>query len=413
MAMYVAVWPESLDMTGFTFIDLFCGAGGCSLGFIEAGFEGVFAADHDKNAVQTYQLNLGDHVQCIDITDQISLPYADVIVGGPPCQGFSSAGLRRLHDHRNALIRVFAQLVARIKPKAFVFENVEGFLTIENGSLLFDLLDPLIASGYRIHLRKLNAANYGVPQNRKRIVVIGGLGWDPTFPEPTHHAFGAPGVAKAFHHLPPCPTLADALEGLSQPALVPPGKPQGHVAREISLLDRQRIELLQPGQSMKDLPSSLWHESYRRRAFRRVRDGTPSERRGGAPFGLRRLRADQPASTITSGALTEFVHPSEHRFLTLRECARIQSFPDQFVFVGSNTACMLQIANAVPPLLSRIIAMSLLRDLQVGRYLEVISQGALISFVPTIADGMSPVLQRVDMMIRNRYALQEQLSLWP
>ncbi|WP_076798235.1 DNA cytosine methyltransferase [Chloroflexus islandicus] len=404
-------------MSGFTFVDLFCGAGGFSLGFIETGFTCVLAADHDQYAVRTYQLNLGNHVHCFNITNQTDLPYADVVIGGPPCQGFSSAGLRRLHDQRNSLIRVFANLVANIKPKAFVFENVEGFLTIDNGSLLLDLLDPLIEAGYRVHVRKVNAANYGVPQNRKRIIVIGGFGWDPTFPLPTHQAFGAPGAANACRHLPLCPTLADALADLPPPALIPPGEPQGYVVRELSPLDQQRITLLQPGQSMKDLPVSLWHESYRRRAFRRVRDGMPSERRGGAPFGLRRLRLDQPASTITSGALTEFVHPVEHRFLTLRECARIQSFPDHFVFVGSNHSCILQIANAVPSLLSKIVASTLWQDLQAGRHLQTISSGALLSFVPTVASGMSPVLQRVDMLVRNRYLqshrVQEQLSLWP
>ncbi len=308
-------------------------------------------------------------------------------------------------------------MVATIKPKAFVFENVEGFLTIDNGSLLLDLLDLLIEAGYRIHVRKVNAAHYGVPQNRKRIIVIGGFGWDPTFPLPTHQAFDAPGVANAFRHLPLCPTLAGALADLPPPALMPPGEPKGHVARELSPLNQQRITLLQPGQSMKDLPMSLWHESYRRRAFWRVRDGMPSERRGGAPFGLRRLHPDQPASTITSGALTEFVHPGEHRFLTLRECARIQSFPDQFVFVGSHYSCILQIANAVPPLLSKVIASTLWQDFQAGRHLQTVPSGALLSFIPTIASGMSPVLQRVDMLIQNRYlqshCVQEQLSLWP
>ncbi|WP_416180925.1 DNA cytosine methyltransferase [Chloroflexus sp.] len=115
------------------------------------GFTCVLAADHDQYAVRTYQLNLGDHVHCFNITNQTDLPYADVVIGGPPCQGFSSAGLRRLHDQRNSLIRVFANLVAKIKPNAFVFENVEEFLTIDNGNLLLDLLDPLIESGYRIH----------------------------------------------------------------------------------------------------------------------------------------------------------------------------------------------------------------------------------------------------------------------
>ena len=114
-----------------------------------------------------------------------------VIAGGPPCQGFSSAGMRRTGDKRNTLVACFAQIVTRKRPRAFVFENVEGFLTAEGGKRVLDLLTPLVTAGYRIHLRKVNAANYGVPQHRKRVIAIGGLGWEPSFPEPTHSAHGA------------------------------------------------------------------------------------------------------------------------------------------------------------------------------------------------------------------------------
>src|SRR5205085_9014239 len=141
---------------------------------------------------------------------------------GPPCQGFSSAGLRKNGDARNSLISKFAQLVTELRPSAFVFENVEGFLTAENGGRVFELLRPLINAGYRIHLRKVNAANYGVPQHRKRVVAIGGLGWDPSFPPPTHSAFGAPGAHRAVRGLRHAPTISDAFLGLPLPTTEAP-----------------------------------------------------------------------------------------------------------------------------------------------------------------------------------------------
>lgn len=401
----------------FTFIDLFCGAGGLSLGFQQAGFRCVSAIDSDETAVKTYQLNFQDHFLNEEITEKTSLPSADVIIGGPPCQGFSSAGMRRSDDERNSLVRVFSELVAHKKPRAFVFENVEGFLTADKGKRILDLLTPLIHAGYHIHLRKVNAANYGAPQNRKRIIAIGTLGWNPSFPAPTHMAFGAPGASNAFRNLPCCPTLSDALVGLPQPTPNPPGFPQGHYAHEISELDLKRIDLLKPGQSMRHLPKELWHDSFQRRAFRRVMDGTPTERRGGAPYGLRRLHDDQPSKAITSGAISEFVHPSESRFLTVRECARIQTFPDDFTFAGTATECIAQIGNAVPPLLARAIALTLRNDLQLNRDIPVVAQGILLSFEPTTSSGMSPALQNVCEIVTSRFRYQlpmkEQLQLWP
>ena len=174
-----------------TVVDLFCGAGGLSMGFQLAGFELLWAADNNEAAVRTYRANLGEHVVCRSIREDTEPPEAVVIAGGPPCQGFSSAGMRRPGDKRNTLVTCFAQIVARERPLAFVFENVEGFLTADDGNHVLDLLTPLVAAGYRIHIRKVNAANYGVPQHRKRVIAIGGLGWDPSFPEPTHSANGA------------------------------------------------------------------------------------------------------------------------------------------------------------------------------------------------------------------------------
>jgi DNA (cytosine-5)-methyltransferase 1 len=395
-------------------VDLFCGAGGLSSGFIAAGFRVLCAIDHSASAVATYCENLGDHATEGDITEGLELPEATVFVGGPPCQGFSSAGLRKQGDTRNSLVACFAQLVCRYKPLAFVFENVEGFLTAEGGDRVFDLLRPVTGCGYRVHLRKVNVANYGVPQHRKRVIAIGGLGWDPTFPEPTHSAFGAPGAHRIGQHLPAAPTLQDSLSTLPPASTAPPGDPPGHFYRPLEGMDLERAEALKPGQTMRDLPQELWHESYRRRAFRRVRDGTPTERRGGAPAGVKRLRPDEPSKTITSGAVTEFLHPFEHRPLTLRECALLQTFPNDFVFFGPASEQAVLIGNAVPPRFARVIARSILKDL--GNATPQRVRGALLSFVPTVSSGMSPALEHLTQRVRSTFLTREsyvQGTLWP
>jgi DNA (cytosine-5)-methyltransferase 1 len=392
-------------------IDLFAGAGGLSYGFMAEGFDPVLACDYDHAAVDTYRANLGDHVEQLDLSMPIKLPRADVVVGGPPCQGFSSAGARRDGDHRNTLVRRFAEVVAASGCQAFVFENVEGFLTFEGGDYVIDLLEPVIEAGYRVHLRKINAANYGVPQHRKRVLAIGGLGWDPTFPEATHWAFGAPGAHRAARGLARTPTLEDVLVNLPAASTSPPGDPTDHVYRPLSGIDLERARALLPGQTMRDLPTELWHPSYRRRAFRRVADGTPTERRGGAPAGLRRLRADEPSKAITGGAKSEFLHPVEHRTLTLRECARIQTFPDDFAFMGTASQKAVLIGNAVPPLLAAAVARSLARDLTAAN--PGLGGGALLSFVPTLANGMSPALAHVVQRVSDRFELTARLETLP
>lgn len=378
--------------SSLTVVDLFCGAGGLSVGFRTAGFHLSWAADSNEAAVRTYKENVDKHIVCTSIHERTEPPDAVVIVGGPPCQGFSSAGMRRTGDNRNTWVACFAQIVARKQPWAFVFENVEGFLTAEGGKRVLDLLHPLIAVGYHIHLRKINAANYGVPQHRKRIIAIGGLGWAPSFPEPTHSAHGAPGARLAGTLLPPTPTLQEALAGLPSPSTKEPGLPLGHFCRPLLGIDLERAQGLQPGQTMRNLPKELWHDSYRRRAYRRVRDGTPTERRGGAPAGVRRLLPDEPSKAITGGALSEFLHPTEQRNLTLRECARIQTFSDDFSFRGTYSEQAQLIGNAVPPLLATVIARTLAADLLVAKPKS--DRGELLSFVPTLSKGMSPILER-------------------
>lgn len=400
--------------SSMTVLDLFCGAGGLSLGFRTAGFRLIWAGDSNEAAVRTYRANVDKDAVCTPIHDGTEPPEAAVIVGGPPCQGFSSAGMRRTGDNRNILVACFARIVARKQPLAFVFENVEGFLTAEGGKSVFDLLNPLIAVGYHIHMRKINAANYGVPQHRKRIIAIGGLGWAPSFPEPTHSAHGAPGSRLAGALLPLTPTLQHALAGLASPSTTEPGNPPGHCYRPLFGIDLERAQALQPGQTMRDLPKELWHESYRRRAYRRVMDGTPPERRGGAPAGVRRLRPDEPSKAITGGTLSEFLHPAEHRNLTLRECARIQTFSDDFLFQGTCSEQAQLIGNAVPPLLATTIARSLATDLLVAKRKS--GRGELLSFVPTLSKGMSPILERVTKLIRSTFcpkqSNQKELFLW-
>ena len=254
-------------------------------------------------------------------------------------------------------------------------------------------------------MRKVNAANYGVPQHRKRVIAVGGLGWEPSFPEPTHSAHGAPGARLAGTRLPPTPTLQEALAGLPPPGRIEPGNPPGHFYRPLVGIDLERAQALQPGQTMRDLPKKHWHESYRRRAYRRVMDGTPTERRGGAPAGVRRLVPSEPSKAITAGAVSEFLHPSENRNLTLRECARIQTFSDDFRFRGTCAEQAQLIGNAVPPLLATVIARVLAADLLVAE--PESERGELLSFVPTLSNGMSPILERVTKTVRSTFRAEE------
>jgi DNA (cytosine-5)-methyltransferase 1 len=398
---------------GLTVLDLFCGAGGLSLGFTEAGYNIVCATDNNAAALATYVENIGKHTLNIDLSKETDLPQAAVIIGGPPCQGFSSAGMRRSNDHRNSLVSTFANIIAKLKPTAFVFENVEGFLTAEDGARVFELLTPLVDTGYRIHLRKINIANYGVPQHRKRIIAVGGLGWTPSFPSPTHSAFGAPGAQLASRTLIRTPTISEALKGLPHPATQCPGVPHGHYYKPLRGVDLLRAQALAPGQTMRDLPENLQHESFRRRAFRRVMDGTPTERRGGPPTGVRRLRPDEPSKAITGGARAEFLHPIEDRPLTLRECARLQSFSDDFVFHGNASEQAQLIGNAVPPLFAYVIATTLAKDLSKVSLMS--EDGALLSFIPTLSNGYSPALRQITDLVEEKYLsdrLTKEIHLW-
>lgn len=374
------------------------------MGLTHAGFDVIASMDSWEAAIKTFGSNFQHRAQQVEIEWDTPLPLSDVIVGGPPCQGFSSAGRKTPNDERNTLVAVFAHLVSRNRPKAFIFENVEGFLTGDKGRWVVDLLAPLVRAGYCISVRKVNAANYGVPQHRKRVIVVGGLGWLPGLPEPTHRAFGAPGSANIANDRPPALTVEQALAGL--PLAVAQGltpEVSDHVFRTPSPEDAERISMLEPGQTMRDLPKNLWHGTYLRRANRRVSDGTPTERRGGAPAGMRRLRADEPSKAITSGASSEFVHPYEDRMLTLRECARLQTFGDEFEFSGTLAQRALQIGNAVPPKLAEAIGRYLLANF--GAATNPRLEPGVYEFSPTFSSAMSPALARTVDLVRETVPL--------
>ena len=402
-------------------VDLFSGAGGLMLGLQVAGFDTLAAYDNWPPAIETLKHNFdGAKVSPDDIRE---LSASDVlartdgvtpllITGGPPCQGFTSAGARRASDQRNTLVGEFARMVAELQPKWFLFENVEGFLTMSEGDFVIDLLDRVLDSGYQVRIRKVNVANYGVPQLRKRVIAIGSLGADPGFPIPSHHAYGAPG-AEIEHTatLPPAPTVADALDGLKFPVTSDQDETiQGHIAPRISESDALRFQLLLQGQTMRDLPRDLQHHSYTRRANRRVADGMPTERRGGAPAGLRRLRADEPSKAITSAATREFLHPLEDRCLTLRECARLQGFPDSFEFVGNRSEQATLVGNAIPPNFGEVFG-KWIADKSNSRSTETDDAARLLEFQVTNGTGMSPALHSVVRRINARYQIGE-VPLW-
>jgi DNA (cytosine-5)-methyltransferase 1 len=390
-------------------VDLFCGAGGLSLGFQSAGLSVCTHLDSWAAAVETLNSNFNEQRTPVDIKELTAQDIRNLVgrtpkvfAGGPPCQSFTSAGRRQDNDPRGTLVGVFANLAAAIRSPLVVFENVEGFLTAGSGRFALDFLEPLIEAGYRVRMRKVNFANFGVPQHRKRVIAVASLLGDPPFPDPTHSAWGAPG-AQEIADCPATPTVEETLKDLP-----PPGSadaPQGHVAPRANRLEQARIDALEPGQTMRDLPEDLWHNSYRRRAFRRVKDGTPTEQRGGAPAGLRRLRGDQPSKAITSAAIRELVHPDENRRLTLREAARLQTFPDHFDFRGSGAEQATLIGNAIPPRFAELLGKTLLGHLsaRAGTKENEPGEGELVEFDVTPAQQMSPALAKAVRKVNARF----------
>lgn len=388
-----------------TVVDLFCGAGGLTVGFEDAGLNIAIASDFWHPAAETHRANFPRvpfleadirDVSPADIKSYCGGSAPDVVAGGPPCQGFSSAGARSDGDIRNTLVGHFANLAVELEPDVIVFENVEGFLTAGGGAFVTDLLDPLIGADYSVRLEKLNVAHFGVPQLRKRVIAIATKGRNAAPLEPSHSASGAPGVWRRGIGLPYTNTVAQALDY----TIVDPTDTLSEI-REPSELERKRIEALQPGQTMRDLDPSLHHASYARRANRRVADGMPTEKRGGAPAGLRRLIAGEPSKAITSAAVREFVHPTQDRMITLREAAILQTFPADFQFVGTRSEIATMIGNAIPPAFAAALGSAVLETLEQPQG-EV--RGRLTDFIVTHAEAMSPALARTVQLVNQRYS---------
>lgn len=350
-------------------IDLFAGVGGLSVGFKKSGFEVVTANEYKPDIAKTYINNHpGTKMIVEDITkikskDLSNGEEIDVIVGGPPCQGFSMAGRRIrndgafLNDPRNELFKEFHRIVKDIKPKVFVMENVPAILTMHGGAVKNEIIRLFKEIGYNTEVRVLLAAEYGVPQLRKRAVFIGNrIGVDPKefFPKKTH----GPGLLK------PYVTIADAILDL-------PKVKSGDCNPELNYLDNVNISEYQKERISKSKiiynHVATRHDS---RIIELLKNIKPGQGRVNIPKELQtksihsgafgRLEKNKPAYTITTRFDTPSVgrvtHPILNRALTPREAARIQSFDDDFIFYGNKSSVGIQIGNAVPPLLAKAIA---------------------------------------------------------
>jgi len=347
-------------------IDLFCGCGGASLGLRLAGHKVVAAVDIDPIACKTYSKNLGLEPICDDlrylsgyqILNKCDFKEGeiDIVVGCPPCQGFSS--LRRTRypnggDSRNGLIRTFLERINEIKPKAVIFENVPGLVRGNGLSYFRFFINKIEKMGYKTSWEVINAADYGIPQHRRRVVALSVKDTDepPPFPPKTH---ANPEVAE--RDLSPWKTVRDAIADL--PPLLPgeshPSIPN-HVARKHTPRVLEIIKAVpKNGGSRRSLPSNLWlpcHVKLKKR------------KRRGAESVYGRMCWDKPSPTITCRCTTpssgRFIHPEQDRAITPREAARLQTFPDDFVFPKEFSHAERLIGNAVPAYLMVTLVKSL------------------------------------------------------
>lgn len=362
-------------------IDLFSGCGGLTKGFSMAGIKSIFASDIDENCEKTFNTNFPDvPFLCKDITQitkeevdaLIGNTVPDIIIGGPPCQGFSLANKRRnlvSDDPRNRLFYGFVKFINWYSPRAFVMENVKGLLSMKDGEVLETILDAFKNAGdfggYDVAHKVLLASDYGVPQNRERVIIIGirhDLGLQPRFPKPINREHKIT-VDEAISDLP----QIEACQGTE--VMNYPVEPQNeyqalmranmqyvtnHVAMRHTPRLIERFRAIQPGQSLVDVWET--HGSVKR--------GAPGEK-SNVKFGQnnQRLFGNMPAPTIAASFQSNFIHPHLNRNFTAREGARLQSFPDDFIFEGMRTKMSWekglsqyqQIGNAVPVLLAKAI----------------------------------------------------------
>jgi DNA (cytosine-5)-methyltransferase 1 len=339
-------------VTRLRLIDLFAGCGGMTRGFADSGsFLPTFAVEWDTDATETYGLNFDpDHCFAGPIQEVREFAEADVLVGGPPCQGFSPLNMRGVGMERRSLWREYLRALREAKPEAFVMENVPELLRSQEYASFARAAKRL---GYRVEGRTLNAADYGVPQTRKRAIVLGTRAGDPPWPVRTHYPPGrVPSGCQPWRN------FRDAVEGLP----LVPNERNWHRSRN------PRPTSLERYRTIPNEGEGRFHLAERRP------DITPAcwlRKKSGSTDVFGRLWWNRPAFTIRTEFYKpekgRYLHPSEHRPITVREAARCMSFSDDFVFPEDQpmTAVAKQIGNAVPPLLARSLAEALARHLGV------------------------------------------------
>lgn len=367
----------------WTAIDLFCGAGGLSEGFRQAGFHVLAGNDIDPHAAETF---IASHAEAQFLPGPVEQITAgallgasglrkrelDCLIGGPPCQAFSVYNHQRgLHDKRSGLFYEYLRIVEGLMPKWVVMENVTGITSAGDGRAVHRILSGLTSLGYHVETRILHAEAFGVPQERRRIIFLGNrLGLPIQWPEPTHGPNREPYVRvwDAIGDLPPLRNgeqPAHALPYCSAPMSTYQAYLRGnltritnHAAPRLAPINSERMKFIPEGGSWRDIPYELLPTG-----MKRARRCDHTKRYG-------RLRKDGLASTILTkcdlhwGA---YIHPEQDRVLTVREAARLQSFPDSFQFAGPRTEQYVQVGNAVPPLLAKQLGLALIEAAPRGR----------------------------------------------
>lgn len=345
-----------------TVIDLFSGCGGLSLGFQNAGYEVLLGVDHDKAALKTYALNfpraiaanidLSQKTAAAQIRATIKCDEVDAIIAGPPCQGFSLTGPRNFDDKRNKLYLAVLSLLGEMRPRCAVIENVPGMLRLYGGEIHREIVRRIENRGYRVTTPQiLCAADFGVPQMRKRafIVAVRRDCGEFEFPKPTHNPDAYVSCADAIGDLPSLvKDLGSEISDYDQPASTPyqrkmrlrSRKLHNHVGTRHTDLVKGVIAQVPEGGNYLDLPP-----------------GVGTSRRFNEAW--TRYHSKEPSHTIDTGHRNHF-HYKYDRVPTIRENARLQSFPDSFIFTGTKTQQNRQVGNAVPPLLAERIGVQLL-----------------------------------------------------
>lgn len=329
-------------------IDLFSGAGGLSAGFERAGFKIELAIDMWEDAIKTFNYNhKTDVAKCVDIKtldDSFFEQYKSEVVGiigGPPCQGFSTVGTRDFNDPRNKLYLEYLRVVKIVEPKFFVIENVKGLLTLNKGHFKEEIIKDFSSLGYNVHFKLLNASDYGVPQNRKRVFFVGIKDEDFQFPEPFNYQYS---TSDAVSDLPSLDNIdlfsfdyvSEPLNEYQKLMRVNAKEIHNHQSTKHTEKTIEIISQISDGGKITDLSEEMWNIRKYNKAFQR-------------------MNSEKPSNTIDTGHRNYF-HYKENRVPSVRESARLQSFTDDFIFLGSKTSQYKQVGNAVPPLLSYEIA---------------------------------------------------------